>query len=87
MPQTYQTISRENEGTLVFEHVAEQSALFFMLSAIAQEIKDFSEKLQDAALVSTTFEMVKNVLRSTRTTEVIQHIRSIFSGGRVNAIV
>ncbi|NCS97587.1 MAG: hypothetical protein GW762_03290 [Candidatus Pacebacteria bacterium] len=80
MTQTYQMISKENNASPLSELLFDQGVIQFMRSVIAQELNLVSEKLQDPALLSATFETIKSVLRTSRAAELTATLQSKFTG-------
>ncbi|MCB9800976.1 MAG: hypothetical protein H6773_02235 [Pseudomonadales bacterium] len=80
MSQVYQILSKESESSPLSEQLADQSAGQFLLSVVAQELRHLSEQLQESTIVSTSFETIKQLLRSIRATEISTRLQTIFSG-------
>lgn len=80
MSQVYQILSKESEGSPLSEQLAEQSTGQFILFVVAQELRHLSEQLQESTIVSTTFETIKQLLRSMRAKEMSEKLQTIFSG-------
>ncbi|NCN51324.1 MAG: hypothetical protein GW925_02620 [Candidatus Pacebacteria bacterium] len=73
-------ISKENNASPLSELLFDQGVIQFMRSVIAQELNLVSEKLQDPALLSATFETIKSVLRTSRAAELTATLQSKFTG-------
>lgn len=80
MSQIYQILSKESESSPLGEQLAEHSAGQFVLSVLAQEVRYLSEQWQELKLVPTTFETIKQMLRTIRATEISEKLQKKFSG-------
>lgn len=80
MSQSYQILSKENNQARLHELLSENQALQFVRAMLAQELQKLSQTLQTPELITATFTLLVQELRTHVAQKLHNTTQSIFSG-------